>query len=136
MTARILCLGRRLHWRLLLAFGMALTVFLLQSNDSVFSRCPDACPVVSLVSVEPSPVREGENLTATVRIDQPIQQGMNPVTGGILIFDSADLECVESGCATSLVAFVFRGGSGDSDSFLRGQRLQLRIVQRDDTDRN
>ena len=70
-------------------------------------------PVVSLERVDPSPVREGERLTVTVRIAPPLPADATEETrvrGGILVYDSS-----KSDFADALIAFVFRAGAETRD---------------------
>ena len=105
--------GKPFNWYIVLIFWAVLAAVCLQPSSGVIGqespdqawRC-DPCPVVSLVSVEPSPVREGETLTVTLRIRQPIPEGSDqPIRGGIIVFDPGN-----SPYATELIAFVFPGG--------------------------
>ncbi len=64
---------------------------------------------MSLASVEPSPVREGETLRITVRISQPLPEdadSQTQVRGGVIVWDSWKGEY-----ADQLIAFVFRAGA-------------------------
>ena len=63
-------------------------------------------PTVSIVSVQPSPVHEGQSLYTPVRIDPPLPSGGGDaanIRGGIIVYDSAKGES-----ADALIAFVFR----------------------------
>lgn len=69
-------------------------------------------PTVSIVSVEPSPVHEGQSLITTVRIDPPIASGLGEeanVLGGIIVHDSSKGEF-----ADALIAFVFRSDTAQT----------------------
>ena len=105
--------------------GIAIDAGELRLNDETtlshtgLTDQPDhkvALPEVSLVSVEPSTVREGEPLRITVRIEPPVpplppaQAGSyeeDVVRGGILAFDSLGNDPV----VDALIAFVFREGA-------------------------
>ena len=104
--------------RILVAFCVAISVLILQpahlvrgqetpTPTSTPTATPTPKPVVSLVSVLPAPVREGEQLTVTVAISTPMAAGSEKIDGGILVFDSWNDE-QEGSNVDHLIAFVFR----------------------------
>ena len=89
--------------RLVLVLCVGFTALTFQPDHRVSAQ---DLPVVSLTSVQPSPVREGSGLTATVRIAPPVPAGSNEtIRGGIWVFDSWKGKQVDQ-----LIAFVFRAG--------------------------
>ena len=94
-------------------------------------RTSHPLPVVSLVSVEPSTVKEGDSIKVTLKINPTLTDDLvndghakcnhsNPpcIVGGILIFDSYndyDVPGVVNKRPDDLIAFVFRVGDVDKE---------------------
>ena len=93
MTARKLRFHGWLHWRIILVLCVTAIPLFFQSGKGVEAHhlCPqDPLPLVSLVSVTPSPVREGNRVEIKVRIDKPLPSNANEddkIEGGVIVFD-------------------------------------------------
>ena len=95
-------------------FLFVVLVFYLALTNFAFERSTHAqdntLPVVSMMSLSPSPVKETTRLTIIVRIDPPIPAGSNTVIkGGVRVFDSCNGPRVDEYIATA-----FRAGE-DTD---------------------
>ena len=102
--------------RIVLALCAGIIVLIIQADRRVSGQ--DALPVVSLVSVEPSPVREGDRLRIEVRIAPPLPSDATEndrIRGGILVYDST-----KGPFADALIAFVFRAGHETREHELYG----------------
>ena len=97
--------------RIILAFCVAFTALIFPPGHQVAGQeTPTSKPVVSLVSVAPSPmVREGERLRITVAI-APKGKAGSKIEGGILVFDSWN-DAQDGPIVDELIAFVFRGNT-------------------------
>ena len=95
--------------RIILAFCVAFTALIFPPGHQVAGQeTPTSKPVVSLVSVAPSPmVREGERLRITVAI-APKGKAGSKIEGGVLVFDSWN-DAQNGLIVDELIAFVFRG---------------------------
>ena len=92
---------------LILYFAFADQIF----NSDAYVQEEDELPVVSLVCLSPSLVREETSLNVTVRIDPPVPSGSDKVIqGGIQVFDSFKGTQVDA-----LIAFAFRAGQETRD---------------------
>ena len=70
---------------IILVLCVAVVAIILQPDSKVDGQ---DLPVVSLVSVERSPVKEGGRLSITVGIDAPVPHGAANVRGGVIVWDS------------------------------------------------
>ena len=110
MTLQLLGFWRGSYYkRIILAFCVAFTALIFPPGHQVAGQeTPTSKPVVSLVSVAPSPmVREGERLRITVAI-APKGKAGSKIEGGVLVFDSWN-DAQNGLIVDELIAFVFRG---------------------------
>ena len=96
-------------------FLFVVLVFYLALTNFAFERSTHAqdntLPVISMVCLSPSPVKETTRLTIIVSIDPPIPAGSNTVIrGGVRVFDSWNGPQVDEYIAT-----VFRAGEATDD---------------------
>ena len=99
---------------IILVFCVALVAIIFQPDRKVDGQ---DLPVVSLVSVGPSPVKEEGRLSITVGIDPAVASEGVQVRGGVIVWDSWKGEH-----ADQLIAFVFR--EGDTEKNLSSQSVE------------
>ena len=98
------------------AHGLA-TLFLLAvaalSVQTDHRLAGQSLPVIRIVSVQPSPVEEGQSLRITLGIDTPLAPGTDRLIGGTRVWDSAKGSFVDT-----LIAFAFYPGeSTDAQTY-------------------